>query len=248
MTSEAVVVLQARMGSRRLPGKSLAAVGGVPIVALCLRRLLVSDVGPVLLATTTEPEDDCLVAEAARLGIAAIRGSRDDVLGRFVQAVSQTRAAFVVRATADNPAVDIDGARRVLEGLERWGADYCCERGLPVGGAVEAIRTSALIDASARAMSDADREHVTTCSRCDRSRYRVATPDAPRAVRRPDVRLTIDTQADLAFMRSIAVTVSARLASASFSAIIAAADQVQVRDGPGDGDRLAGSDRELCSD
>src|SRR5437868_14370748 len=105
MSAKAVIVLQARMGSRRLPGKSLAPIDGVPLVAICLRRLLAADVGPVMLATTTEPEDEPLAAEAARLDVPTVRGSRDDVLDRFIRAVRHSRAALVVRATGDNPAI-----------------------------------------------------------------------------------------------------------------------------------------------
>ena len=223
--SGAVVILQARMGSQRLPGKSLATIGDASIVTLCLRRLLVSAVGPVVLATTAAREDDSLVAEAARLGVAAVRGDRDDVLGRFAQAVSHMNAAVVIRATADNPAVDVDAARRALAAIERFGVDYCCERGLPYGGVVEGIRASALIDAEGRTMNTADREHVTPFIRRYLTRYRVAEPDAPRAVRRPDLRLTVDTAADLTFMRSLAAELSAPLATASFTEIIAAADR-----------------------
>lgn len=224
MSAGTVVVVQARMGSRRLPGKSLALIDGVPLVTLCLRRLIASDVGPVLLATTTEPDDDHLAAEAARLGVPATRGSRDDVLDRFLQAVGQSDTAFVVRATGDNPAVDIDGARRAVSAAQRLGLDYCCERDLPYGAAVEVIRASALIDAGARATRDEDREHVTTFIRRHRARYRVATPDAPRSVRRPEVRLTVDTQEDLAFMRAVSSSVPGGLAQATLSEILAAAD------------------------
>ena len=231
MAPEAVVLLQARMASTRLPGKALAPIGGVPVLTHCLQRLVASGVGRVLLATTTAPEDDALVEEAARVGVAAVRGSSFDVLGRFAQAVRQTRATFVVRATGDNPAVDIDAAGRTLDALFRSVADYCCERGLPAGGAVEAMRTRVLLDAAARATTDADREHVTTYIRRERGRYRVVEPDAPQAVRRPDLRLTVDTAADLAFMRAVADGLpGAALSRAPLAAIIAAADRVAAQE------------------
>jgi spore coat polysaccharide biosynthesis protein SpsF len=228
MSADAVVVLQARMGSRRLPGKSLELIDGVPLVTLCLRRLIASDVGPVLLATTTEPEDDALVTEAARLNVRSVRGSRDDVLDRFVRSVSRSRAALVVRATGDNPAIDIEGARRAVKIAQRFGVDYCCERDLPFGAAVEVIRTSALIDAGARATRGDDREHVTTYIRRHTARYRLAEPDAPPSVRRPHVRLTVDTHEDLAFMRAVSSSVAGGLAQAEFDEILSVAEMLGV--------------------
>jgi spore coat polysaccharide biosynthesis protein SpsF (cytidylyltransferase family) len=225
----ALVVVQARMGSQRLPGKSLATIGGEPLVTIVLRRLLASDVGPVLLATTCDVEDDRLADEAERLGVPAVRGSRDDVLARFVQAVTGTGAEIVIRATADNPAVDIDAPRRAIAALTAANADYCHERDLPYGTVVEAVRTSALIEAAARATAIDDREHVTPFVRRQPAKYGVVQPDAPHALRRPDLRLTVDTEADLAFMRAIADDLSVPLASAPLADIIAAADRVVAR-------------------
>jgi spore coat polysaccharide biosynthesis protein SpsF len=213
------------MGSVRLPGKSFAQIDGVPIVTICLKRLLASRVGRVLLATTVSPEDDCLVQEASTLDVETIRGSSDDVLSRYLLAARLSGAPLMIRATADNPCVDIDAARRALETLERWRVDYCCERGLPVGAAVEAFRTSALIDSGRRATSAADREHVTTYIRREVGRYRVAVPDAPDTVRRPDLRLTVDTAEDLAFVRTVAASLTGPLTAAPLAAVIAAADR-----------------------
>ncbi len=227
MKTPTVVVLQARMNSARLPNKSTALIKGEPLVAICLRRLLASDVGPVVLATTVGSDDDCLVEMAAGLGVEAVRGSRGDVLSRFQQVVRATGATFIVRATGDNPAIDIDAARRALDTLERWGADCCCERGLPYGTVVEAIRATALIDSAARATTAADREHVTTYVRREVGRYRVAAPDAPSPVRRPDLRLSVDTPDDLAFMRSLAEALPTPLASTPLPTIIAAVDRLQ---------------------
>jgi spore coat polysaccharide biosynthesis protein SpsF len=224
MASEVVVVLQARMGSVRLPGKALAPIDGLPILSICLQRLLAGRVGRVVLATTASAEDDCLAREASKLDVEAIRGSSHDVLSRFLQAVRVTGAPFVVRATADNPAVDIDAARRGLDTLERWRVDYCCERGLPVGAVVEVFRASALIDAGCRATSGPDREHVTTYIRREVGRYRVAAPDAPEGLRRPDLRLTVDTAEDLEFVRTLAGTLPEPLTSAPLAAVIAKAD------------------------
>jgi spore coat polysaccharide biosynthesis protein SpsF len=216
------------MGSQRLPGKSLAPIDGVPMVTICLRRLIAAGVGPVLLATTTAAEDDALAAEAARLEVRTVRGSRDDVLDRFIRTVRHSRAALVVRATGDNPAIDVDGVRRAVRAAQHLGVDYCCERDLPVGAAVEVVRMQALLDAGVRATRDDDREHVTTYIRRHPTRYRVATPQAPRSVRRPQLRLTIDTGEDLAFMRTVSASVPGGLAQAAFCDILGTADALHA--------------------
>jgi spore coat polysaccharide biosynthesis protein SpsF len=153
-----------------------------------------------------------------------VRGSRDDVLDRFIRAVRHSRAALVVRATGDNPAIDVEGVRRTVSAARHLGVDYCCERDLPVGAAVEVVRMHALLDANTRATRDDDREHVTTYIRRHPARYRLATPDAPLSVRRPHVRLTIDTEVDLAFMRAVSSSVPGGLADAAFCDILSAAE------------------------
>jgi spore coat polysaccharide biosynthesis protein SpsF len=202
MTQErAGIILQARLGSTRLPGKALATVGGISLLERCLRRLLLARAGQVVLATTTLPEDDVLAAAAARMGIGVFRGSADDVLERYVAAATAFAFDIVIRATGDNPAVDTGAPRRVLRGLGP--ADYACEHGLPYGGGVEVVRTSALARAAALATARADREHVTMFVRERPQVFAIVQLSAPRPLHRPDVRVTVDTDADLAHLRRL---------------------------------------------
>ena len=149
--SEAVIILQARMASTRLPGKALASIGARTLLGHCLARLRIGGAAPVLLATTTNQEDDVLVATAAEYGVAAFRGPADDVLSRFLLAARSVDARFVVRATGDNPAVDIGAPDRVLAALRSTKADHVIEDGLPYGAAVEGVTVDALVRASALA-------------------------------------------------------------------------------------------------
>jgi spore coat polysaccharide biosynthesis protein SpsF len=199
---DALVILQARMGSSRLPGKVLASIGGRTVLAQCIERLLAARVGDVVVATTTRPEDEAVVAEARAAGVEVMRGPVDDVLGRFVAACDGWTGPYVVRATADNPLVDIDGPARLLRLLDA-GADYAVEEGLPVGAAVEAMRIEALREAAALARAPYDREHVTPFIRQAGDRFAVRTVAAPFELRRPSLRLTVDTRHDLQFVRSL---------------------------------------------
>lgn len=199
---DALVIVQARMGSSRLPGKVLAPLGGRTVLAQCIERLLAARVGDVVVATTTRPEDEAVVAEAHRAGVAAVRGPVDDVLGRFVAAAAPWTGPYVVRATADNPLVDVECASRLLRVLDA-GADYAVEEGLPIGAAVEAMRTEILREAGELACSAYDREHVTPFIRQSTDRFAVRCVPAPIELRRPSLRVTIDTRQDLQFVRSL---------------------------------------------
>ncbi len=222
----AVIILQARMGSRRLPGKVLADIAGRSILAHCLERLSREHVAPVVVATTTEPEDEAIVTEARRLGTPVFRGERDDVLARYVAVARDLKAGIVLRATADNPAVDIGTAGRCLRTLARTGADHVVERLLPYGAAVEAVRTAALERSFEEAAAADDREHVTTFVKRHPARFRIFEPQAPVSIARPDLRLTVDTPADLEYMRAVVGAAGPAWRTAPLVAIIAAADRV----------------------
>lgn len=197
------IILQARYASTRLPGKALARIGSRTLLEHSLRRLLAGDAARVVLATTTNAEDDALAAVAQRCGVAVFRGAVDDVLGRYAAAAARLGLDPVVRATADNPAVDIDAPRRVLAALAGTGADYVREDGLPIGAAVEGMTYAALCRSSMAARLPSDREHVTTYIKSQPQSFRIAAIDAPGAVHRPDMRVTVDTPADLEFVRKL---------------------------------------------
>lgn len=199
----ALIVLQARTGSQRLPGKVLAPLGSWRLVEYCLARLVASGVGPVVLATTVLAEDRVLLDLGHALGVATHAGPVEDVLARYAAvADAYPDAQYVIRATADNPFVDVDAARRVLKALSA-GADYAVEEALPMGTAVEGVRREALLQAQREADTPYDREHVTPWVRRANGVKRV-TPLAPDDVRAPDLRLTVDTPDDLTYVRRLA--------------------------------------------
>ena len=228
MSARAAIVIQARMGSARLPGKSMAPIGGRSLLARVVERLLHQGELPVVLATTTLLEDDLLCEEADRLGVTVVRGSADDVLGRYAFAASLLGAPAINRATADNPAVDLDAPLRTLDILLRSGADYVVDYGLPLGGTVEAMTTAALVRAAALATEPYDREHVTPFVRRD-GRSRAIDALAPTALRRPDLRFTVDTADDLDYLRRIYHEAGPAESPWPIDAFIAAADRLQAR-------------------
>ena len=222
MSARVGIVLQARCDSSRLPGKALAAIGGVTILKRCLDRLRLGAAGRVVLATTERPDDDALVVIARRMGIDVFRGSTSDVLHRYLQTAETCDFDIVIRATGDNPAVDIEAAGRLLDVMASTGADYACEDGLPYGAGVEIVTVAALARTASLTQRPGDREHVTTYIKRQPNIFRVTCAAAPRHLQRADLRLTIDTAADLAFMRRVFARL--RPAEPSLTDIIAAAD------------------------
>jgi len=224
---DAVVVLQARMASTRLPGKVLVPLGAHTLLAHCVRRLQAAAVGPVIVATTLRPDDDEVAAEAERLKCRVVRGPTDDVLARFMMASVACPSRWVIRATADNPALDIGSPERLLRAVVERDADYGVEEGHPFGAAVELVSADTLHRVAAVAIEPYDREHVTPYVYRHPDQFRIVRIAVPAELRRPDIRLTVDTPADLAFMRRVLDRADAGDGPAPLLAVIAAADAVR---------------------
>jgi spore coat polysaccharide biosynthesis protein SpsF len=224
VSQRAAIILQARMGSRRLPGKSLKDVAGRSLLGQCIFRLSASRL-PIIVATTERPEDDALEHEATRLGASIYRGASDDVLGRFVAAANAAHVERVIRATADNPAVDYESVTRSLDILDRAHADHVIEAGLPMGAAVEAVTVEALERAAALTTDREDREHVTPFIRRD-ARFGAIRAIAPPSHRRTDVRLTVDTADDLEYLRAVLTPFAGAVTPPPFVEVLAVADRL----------------------
>ncbi len=203
MRTRAGIVLLSRLASTRLPRKALAPIGGALLIEHCLRRLISSGVGRVVLATTTNAEDDELAAVAQRFGALVTRGDAEDVLGRVVQAAEEFDLDPIVRATGDNPAVDVLAPGRMLAALRQMAADYVREEGLPYGTCVEAMTAAAVRRAAELATDQQDREHVTTFIRRRTDLFRAISLQAPAPLHRPSLRLTVDTAEDLAWVSEL---------------------------------------------
>jgi spore coat polysaccharide biosynthesis protein SpsF (cytidylyltransferase family) len=221
------IILQARLGSTRLPGKVLAPINGRTILDHCVARLQMSGL-PVVVATTDRPEDDAVERAAHRLGVDVLRGAEHDVLSRFIGAATTHGFTEIIRATADNPLVDPGAPRRTMAFRQRVGADHVVECGLPMGTAVEAVSLDALDRADTLISDPYDREHVTSFVRRD-ARFRALRAVAPGDLRRPGLRLTIDTPEDLEFIREVYSTLDCGRDIPPLTAIIKAADALLVR-------------------
>jgi spore coat polysaccharide biosynthesis protein SpsF len=202
-----VAVIQARMGSTRLPGKVLAEIEGLPLLAWTVGGVAaIRGVSHVVVATTDEGADDPVAALAVDLGVATHRGSARDVLARCHDAVAPFSPDVVVRQTADNPFPDPGVAEGQVRALIDGDLDYVGIDGWPLGIAAEACRANALATANREATDAVDREHVMPFLYRQPERFRIgraarAGEGRPAAA---TARYTVDTAEDLAFARSLA--------------------------------------------
>lgn len=202
-----VAVIQARMGSTRLPGKVLADIEGRPLLAWTVDGVsAIRGVAAVVVATTTEAADDALAGHAEELGVDVHRGSVVDVLRRCRDAVARYNPDVVIRQTADNPFPDSAVAESQVRLLTEEGFDYVGISGWPLGIAAEACRFAALESADREATDPADREHVMPFLYRQPDRFRIGASRRSGAGRpvAADARYTVDTEADLAFARALA--------------------------------------------
>jgi spore coat polysaccharide biosynthesis protein SpsF len=158
------VFVQARMSSRRLPGKMLAPLAGRPLIAHVAARLRDANLlARSVLVTSTDPTDDPLADYAAnRLGMAVFRGALDDVLARFQAALRAHPADWIVRISGDSPLIDGALVRRMVDFAtpDIDVVSNVVRRTFPPGQSVECIRAAVLNGIESVSLTTAQREHV----------------------------------------------------------------------------------------
>lgn len=159
-------IIQARMGSTRLPGKILKTVLGKPLLALMLERVKLSrSLDVVVVAVPDTPQNDELAALCEKCGVKVFRGSENDVLSRYYLAAKKFSIDPVVRLTADCPLIDPALVDHALALYKKGNYDYftnAIDRTYPDGQDIEIISFRALEEAHRKATDTHDREHVTT--------------------------------------------------------------------------------------
>jgi spore coat polysaccharide biosynthesis protein SpsF len=197
-------IIQARMGSTRLPGKVLRQLAGRTVLDRVVRAARASGVlDDLVVATTTDPIDDAIEVECAAIGIACYRGPVDDVLSRFLGVLDTHDSDLVMRFTADCPLLDSRLIAMAWRVFGASGADYLTTsiaRTLPRGLDVEIVRTPVLkaIDGLA---TDHHRTHVTSYIYTHADEF-----DVIGLTMQPDLshlRLTLDTEDDWKLIEAI---------------------------------------------
>lgn len=160
-----VAIVQARMGSTRLPGKVLKDLEGKTVLGRVVERLRRAElIDEVLIATTDVPADDAIVAECRRLQVPISRGDQDDVLDRYYRAAQLAKAEVVVRVTSDCPLIDPEIIDKTIAAFLEAKPDYASNiqvRTYPRGLDTEVMSFAALSRAWQGARAKYEREHVT---------------------------------------------------------------------------------------
>lgn len=199
-----VAIVQARMGSTRLPNKVMKPVNGIPMIELLLARLTRSlELSQIIVATSVDSRNQPLMAHVQKLGVACEQGSENDVLARFVQAARAHHADVVVRITGDCPLVDpslVDGA---IRRFKEAGVDYLSNvspPSYPDGLDIEVFTYAALERAQHETNKSFDHEHVTPYLR-QSGKFSTANIQHDEDV--SALRWTVDEPADFAVIENI---------------------------------------------
>jgi spore coat polysaccharide biosynthesis protein SpsF len=204
-TLKVVAIVQARMGSTRLPGKVLKDLAGETVLARVVNRLRRARlINEVLVATTDSRSDDVIVRECQRLSVSVSRGDHQDVLDRYFRAAQLCKAAVVVRITSDCPLIDPEVTDKTIAAFLEARPDYASNvltRTYPRGLDTEVMSLSSLARAWQEARKPYEREHVTPFLYEHPAEFRLlsVTGDADHSRHR----WTVDTSQDLEFVRAI---------------------------------------------
>ncbi len=212
------ILIQARTGSSRLPGKVVRPFyEGRNILEIIIDRLKEAGYGEQILVVTSTSENDEVICDIAeKEGVSCFRGSENNVLKRFVDGASEKGYSGIIRVCADNPFLQQAGIATLLE-KGREGGDYCSfsmDNGKPtilnhIGVFAEFVRTDVLKKVLGLTSDSLYLEHVTNYVHGHPELFDVRLSPAPVVYQRTDIRLTCDTEEDFKLLQEIyAVTVN----------------------------------------
>jgi spore coat polysaccharide biosynthesis protein SpsF len=219
VTNAAAIVL-ARMTSTRFPGKALAPLHGVPLIAHVINRArAVFDDEKIVVATSVDASDDPLHAFVESLGVRVFRGPLDDVFERFRRCAAAAEAGWAVRINGDSPMM----SRGVLQAVLAAATEdidlvtTIAPRTLPKGQNPEAVRAAALATVDPAALTADEREHVTAYFYRRAGQYRIRNIGTTRRDLAA-LNLSVDTAADLARLETMSDADLDRLLPETFDA------------------------------
>jgi len=205
-----LIIVQARMGSSRLPGKVLKKINGATVIEILLSRLAkIKSNKKIVVATSTRPENDILEQHLKYLGIPCERGSENDVLGRYHQVSMKYSSDAIIRITGDCPLIDPKLIDQVITfTIDRkldYGSNMLIEN-YPDGQDIEVFTFKALEKAHQSAQLDSEKEHVTPYI-IKRSTFRggnqFKAENFPSSIDYSGVRMTVDEPQDYLTIKTL---------------------------------------------
>ena len=202
--NKVAVILQARTGSSRLPGKVLADLAGRPMLGFLLERLKrCNSVDHFILATTDLGQDNSLVEFGQNINMTIARGSQNDVLSRYASAAKLTDANILIRITGDCPLIDPNLLDEMIDEFIEMDVDYysnCAIATYPDGLDIEIFSRNTLLQAQSKCDNVDDREHVTPWMRKSPS---LRTAIKKNSIDYSNMRWTVDEPEDLQVIRTV---------------------------------------------
>lgn len=196
-------IIQARMSSRRLPGKVLMDLGGKPMLRYLIERVQkCMEIDELVVATSEGPDDNEIVRFCDGLGVAAYRGALEDVAWRMVGAAKSVGSDVIVRLSGDSPFLDQATIDLGVNIFKNGGVDLLTNvkpRTFPPGCSVE-ILTTELLESSYRDMPSLDKEHVVSSLY---SMENLVVQNYSSPIDLSNYRLTVDTQAEFDLAQKI---------------------------------------------
>lgn len=204
MKSTVTAIIQARMGSTRLPGKAMMDLAGKPLLYHVFQRIqATAGVDCIVLATCHGVENEGIMRLAKSMGIQVFIGSEDNVLERFYLASQQYGGDYIMRVTGDNPFTDPGYAEQTIRTTIETKADLCYFPNLPIGTGVGMITKIALAAAFERSNQPHQREHVTPYIKEHPEQFKIHVRDIEIDNPFPALRLTVDTPEDFEVAKRI---------------------------------------------
>lgn len=201
-----IIIIQARIGSSRLPGKILKPLRELDVLTYVTSRCKqIKGIAKVIVATSTLPQDDVIEAWCNEHGVTCFRGSEEDVLSRYVECAKQCEPDYVMRVTSDCPFVDYEMASEIVALMEKERKDIVLLDGeLPRGLAVELISYASLLKIDEVGHEPRHREHVTYYAYEFAEQFEGITYKVPDDRQAPKLRITLDTEDDYALIKAVA--------------------------------------------
>lgn len=201
-----ITIIQARMGSTRLPEKILKPLGDLDVLTYVTSRCKqIIGVQEIIVATSTLRQDDAIEAWCTEHDIACFRGSEDDVLSRYVNCAKQYEPDYVMRVTSDCPFVDYELATEMVKLMKKEQKDIMLLEGeLPRGLAVELISYRALLKIDEIGQEPRHREHVTFYAYEFSEQFDAASIKVPTNLQASHLRITLDTEDDYVVIKAVA--------------------------------------------
>ena len=197
-------IIQARLGSSRLPNKVISDFNGKYLIEFLISRVKkCSDIDEIYLATTEQSEDDILIEVAKKLGINFSRGSKNDVLSRYIKTIKNSDADTIIRLTGDCPFLDPKLISEVIKDFKGKEVDYlsnCYPPTFPDGLDIEIFTRESLLISGEKCKNVFQREHVTIWIR-ESGEFKVGVYKYIEDLSK--IRLTIDEPEDLIVARNI---------------------------------------------